>query len=222
VLNTPLDIINITAFSFYTYTFTIIFVVMIKTILTFFISISTCLAQAQSWTASQLDAANTAKDIDYLADIEKATIQYINLARLYPQLFVANELDNYNGPSNFPESVKNSAFKKSLIKELKTRKPVGALQFDKSMYDLAACFAKESGKGGLVTHKRRSCPYGYMGECCSYGMLNGKDIAMQWLIDDGIGDLGHRINCLTAEYSVIGISTQPHKKYRTCAVADFK
>lgn len=195
---------------------------IMKTILSFFICLSAFVSNSQSWTAGQLNAANTAKDIKYLSQTEKETIQYINLARLYPQLFVSNELNDYTGPVNFPGTLKNSGYKKSLIKELKRRKPVTALQFDKSMYDLASCFAKESGRGGWVTHKRKSCPYGYLGECCSYGMTTGKDIAMQWLIDDGIADLGHRVNCLTGDYSVIGIAVQAHKKYAICAVADFK
>ncbi len=193
-----------------------------KTILTLFICLSACISQAQSWTAAQLKAANTAKDIKYLNETEKEAIRYINLARLYPQLFVDYELEGYTGPVNFPGSLKNSGYKKSLIKQLRTRKPVNALQFDKSMYNLSSCFAKESGRGGWVTHKRKSCPYGYLGECCSYGMTTGKDVGMQWLIDDWIADLGHRVNCLNGDYSGIGISIESHKKYRTCAVADFQ
>src|SRR5256885_6793533 len=128
-----------------------------KAITFFFLCLLSFVSHPQSWTASQLDAANTAKNISYLNDTEKIAIQYINLARLYPQLFISNELNNYSGP----EHLNNSSYKKSLTKELKTRQPVSALKFDKSMYDLAACFAKESGKGGWVTHKRKSCPYGY-------------------------------------------------------------
>ena len=49
---------------------------------------------AQSWTQEQLATANTAKNKGYLNAVEKEVIQYINLARLYPQLFVKNELEN--------------------------------------------------------------------------------------------------------------------------------
>jgi uncharacterized protein YkwD len=179
-------------------------------------------SHSQEWTTPQLDSANTAKETGSLTDVEKATIQYINLARLYPQQFVTNELENYAAPARYGDYLKNSPYKKSLINDLRKMKPVKALHFDKDMYELATCFAREIGKAGSVTHKRKKCPYGYMAECCSFGMDTGKDIAMQWLIDDKSPGLGHRINCLNREYSVIGIALQNHKVYSKCAVADLK
>jgi hypothetical protein len=176
----------------------------------------------QAWTRAQLDSANTAKEADHLTAAEKEAIQYINLARLYPQMFVSNELENYTGPSRYGEYLKNSSYKKSLIREMSVMKPVGALMYDKAMYELASCFAAEIGKAGLVTHKRKKCPDGYLAECCSFGMDTGKDIAMQWLIDDKSPGLGHRINCLNQAYSLVGIAVHDHKAYSTCAVADMK
>jgi uncharacterized protein YkwD len=187
-----------------------------KKILLLFISLSSMVSFCQSWTPAQLSAGNTAKDISYLSDAEKDAIKYINLARLYPQLFVQNELNTYSGDR------KSSKYKKSLIKELNARQPVNALQFDKPLYELAGCFSSELGKSGAVTHKRKACPYGYLAECCSFGMETGKDIAMQWLIDDGVAGVGHRVNCLNGEYSAIGIAVHAHKVYTSCAVADFR
>ena len=189
----------------------------------FFILLSLAFAShSQTWTAAQLDAANTAKNIKSLTDAEKDAIQYINLARLYPQLFIRNELTGYNGAAGFRENLQRSSFKKSLLKELKSRRPVKALQFDQAMYASAKCYAKESGNAGSVGHKRKSCSYGYLAECCSYGVNTGKDIAMQWLIDDGVPGVMHRVNCLNADYSMIGIAVNKHKTYRNCAVADFR
>lgn len=193
-----------------------------KTTISFFLCLWALVSSSQSWTSAQLSAANTAKDISYLTDAEKSAIQYINLARLYPQLFIRNELNAYNGAAGFQENLQRSSYKKSLLKELKNRQPLPALQFDKTMYGYAKCYAKESGNAGWVGHKRRSCAYGYMAECCSYGVSSGKDIAMQWLIDDGVPGVMHRVNCLSKEYSAIGIAVHKHKTYRTCAVADFK
>jgi uncharacterized protein YkwD len=194
-----------------------------KAIISFFIlSFAFLHSFSQEWTTAQLDSANTAKDISDISDVEKEAIQYINLARMFPQLFLANELKDYTGPSRYGDFLKNSSYKKSLINELKTRKPIPALQFDKSLYDLAKCFSKELGDAGTVTHKRKRCPYGYMGECCSFGMDTGKDIAMQWLIDDKVAGMGHRINCFNSEYTIIGISAHSHKAYANCAVADFR
>jgi Cysteine-rich secretory protein family len=176
----------------------------------------------QAWTETQLDSADTGKDINDITEVEKDVIRYINLARLYPQDFLKNEVENYTGNERYGDYVKNSPYKRSLIKELRNRKPVNVLRFDKSLYEYAKCFAKESGDAGAVTHKRKKCAGGYFAECCSYGMDTGKDVALQWLIDDKTPNLGHRINCLNKEYSLVGISMHSHKVYRYCVVADMQ
>ena len=176
----------------------------------------------QEWTEAQLDSADTGKDVNDISEVEKDAILYINLARLYPRQFIENEVENYTGTEKYGAFLKNSSYRKSLIKELKNRKPVKALQFDKGLYEYAKCFAKESGDAGVVTHKRRKCADGNFAECCSYGMDTGRDIAMQWLVDDKVPDLGHRINCLNKEYAYIGISLHSHKKYTYCTVADLR
>ncbi|MEO8768661.1 MAG: CAP domain-containing protein [Ferruginibacter sp.] len=174
----------------------------------------------QDWTDEQLGQADTGRDIDQLSEIEKDAIMFINLARLFPIEFVKIELESYTGPEGNENSLNNSTYKKSLVTLLNNSKPVGPLSFDNSLYQNAKCFAKESGIKGTVGHKRKNCPANYSAECCSYGMDNGEDIAMQWLIDDKVQTLGHRRNCLNKAYSKIGISTYSHKKYGTCAVAD--
>ncbi len=173
----------------------------------------------QAWTGAQLDSADTGKNTKDITRVEKDVILYINLARLYPRQFLKNEVENYTGTERYGDYVKNSPYKRTLVKELKNRKPVNVLRFDKSLYEYAKCFAKESGDAGAVTHKRKKCANGYFAECCSYGMDTGKDIALQWLIDDKTPDLGHRINCLNKDYSFIGISMHSHKVYRYCVVA---
>jgi uncharacterized protein YkwD len=191
-----------------------------RTILLFSFLLMLLNVYSQEWTEAQLDSADTGKDINDINEVEKDAILYINLARLYPQQFLKNEVEDYTGTEKYGAYLKNSSYKKSLMKELKNRKPVNALQFDKSLYEYAKCFAKESGDAGAVTHKRRKCAGGNFAECCSYGMDTGRDIAMQWLIDDKVADLGHRINCLNKDYTSIGISLHSHKKYIYCAVAD--
>lgn len=175
---------------------------------------------AQSWTEEQLAQANTAKEIDYLTKAEKEAIKYINLARLFPSQFAEIELPTYFGPEKYGNYLKSSSFRKSLIKQLGKMKPVGALTFDKALYENAKCFAKESGDKGLVGHQREKCPAGNYAECCSYGMDTGKDIALQWLIDHDVPSLGHRKNCLNKDYTKIGLSIHPHKTWEVCAVAE--
>jgi hypothetical protein len=194
---------------------------MKKTIIRIFLTLNVFTAFAQSWTSKELGNANTAKDIIYLTAVEKEAITYINLARLYPQLFVKNELTMYNGSANNPDYLKNSEYKMSLIKDLKKRKAAEALIFDKDLYENAKCFAAEQGTLGLWGHDRVKCKKENYAEACSYGMFSGKDIAMQLLIDHNVPDLGHRNGCLDVLFSKIGVSVHDHIKKKICAVLEF-
>jgi hypothetical protein len=51
-------------------------------------------AIAQNWTSTQIEKANTAKNITYLTNVEKECILYINLCRLYPKDFLKYEVRN--------------------------------------------------------------------------------------------------------------------------------
>lgn len=177
---------------------------------------------SQSWSRVQLDSANTAKDISQLTDVEKETIMYLNLARLYPKEFAQNEAKDYAGAATMGAS-SNSSYQRSLISDLQKMKPIQRLVFDQSSYSLAKCFAKEAGDRGMVGHNRKKCPKpsGFYGECCSYGMKSGKDIVMQLLIDEGLKDLGHRTIILNPAFSKVGLSIAPHKKFATNTVIDF-
>ncbi len=191
--------------------------------------ISAISASAQSWTAEQLSNANTAKDIAYLTQAEKDAIMYINLARLYPKLFVEYELKGYNGTEEYINYIReskeksryeSSKYKKSLIKELNSREAIPALVFDKELYEDAKCFAAEVGLSGREGHNRVQCEKYNYAECISYGMFTGKDIAMQLLIDHDVPSLGHRKICLDNRYTKIGVSVHDHKKWDTCAVLE--
>ena len=177
--------------------------------------------RSQTWTPAQLAKANTGIDAAFLSVIEKETIKYINLARLYPKEFAKLEVENYTGTSKYPGYVKNSPQKKSLISFLNTAKSLGVLIPNKEMFENAKCWAIESGDKGIEGHNRIKCPKKNFAECCSYGMENGRDIAMQWLIDDKVVSLGHRKNCLNPKYTKIGPAYHSHKKWGTCCVSEF-
>ena len=193
---------------------------MRKLVLVFSGLLSFTVSFSQSWTQAQLDSANTAKDISNITTAEKEAILYINLARLYPQLFAKIEVEKYFGTARYGDYLKDSPYRKSLMNDLKKAKPTSALVFNKGMYDYAKCFAKELGDDGKVTHERKNCTKGTFAECCPYGMDTGKDIAMQWLIDDKVPGVGHRINCLNPLYTKIGIGIYTHSVWNNCAVAD--
>ena len=192
-----------------------------KRLVLIIVLISCCsIVIAQDWTVEQISTANTAKDIPYLSDVEKDAIKFINLCRHYPEDFLLNELITYFGTKKYGYDLENSEYRKSLMILLRTMKPVPVLNFDLVAYNNAKCFAKEQGEAGTVGHDRINCPMGNYAECCSYGMETGLDIAMQWLIDDNIESLGHRINCLNNEYTKVGLSVNYHKVWGTCAVVN--
>lgn len=178
------------------------------------------LLSAQGWTGVELKAANTASAISSLTTAEKETILYLNLCRLYPQKFAQLEVENYTPPPEYGDYLDGSAYKASLLKELQTRQPVGALAFDAALYQNAKCFARELGTSGRMTHERLNCPEENYAECLSFGMQTGKDIALQWLIDHDVASLGHRKICLDAGYHKIGVSIHTHTVSGTCAVAE--
>lgn len=175
---------------------------------------------AQEFTVDQYRKANTANEVSFLTIVEKEAIMYINLARLYPRLFAKVVLENYTGPEGFTALESNNTYFKSLQKKLARLDSMDALQFSADLYENAKCFSAETGNKGGVGHHRNFCPKLNFAECISYGMTTGKDIALQWLIDDRVPSLGHRKIVLDSAYHKIGLSIHAHKKWGTCAVAE--
>jgi uncharacterized protein YkwD len=176
--------------------------------------------KGQEWTAAQKTKANTASTVAILSPIEKGIIMYINLVRLYPKQFMNQEVKNYNGTFGQPDLVKNSPYKKSLIKQLETMQAVNALVFDKELYDNAKCLAQEQNKSGNVGHQREKCADKRCYECVMYGDLSAREIVLLWLIDDNEKSLGHRLNILQKSITKAGICEYAHKKHGRCAVLD--
>ena len=173
---------------------------------------------SSEWRAEEIKKANTLENVSSLNDIEKETVVVLNLARLFPKKFVQIELLNYNGPAKYGNYLKNSNYKKSLIKHMNEMKSLQALFPNDKMIENAKCFAIESGKRGYTGHKRITCEKMNVAECCSYGMETGRDIVLQLLIDHDVPSLGHRNICFTSNYSKLGVGVAKHKKWNTCCV----
>ena len=107
--------------------------------------------------------------------------------------------------------------------------PLNALTPSENLHRMAKDHAVKSGKSGEVGHahfedrlaKFTKSNYTFSGENCAYGMNEAFIIFMQLLIDDGVEDLGHRKNLLNKDFKKIGVSQQPHKKYRWNCVMEF-
>jgi len=175
----------------------------------------------QPWTADQLDEANTAADLEYLTGQEKQAIQYINLCRLYPQQFAANEVKPYKGIPGVKDKGL-AKYKASLLKDLARREPCDVLEFDEALYDDAHCYATELSTHRRAPHQRVDCEKSNYAECIFWGSDSGRTIALEWLIDSGVATLGHRKNCLNPAYSKTGLHITTHFQYGHCAVGEFE
>lgn len=176
-------------------------------------------AEAQ-WTRAELAKANTAADVPHLTEAEKEVVLYVNLARMYPQKFLKYELQNYERPEGYTSLDRQSSYYRSLVAELQTMRSLSPLKFDSYMRKLAAAWADEMNRRGVVGHDRTESKGYYATECCQYGFDHGRDIVISLLIDEGVPSLGHRKNLFNTEITTIGVAVRPHPKWRFCSVVD--
>ena len=160
------------------------------------------------------DSANTACNEEYLSDEEKRVYYFLNLARINPKHFADTYL-SYLKPSR-------DHYESSLYSELQKLQPLPVLKPNRKLFESAKCHAVESGEKGYVGHERFKCTQYFMGECCQYGVSEALEIVIHLLIDQGIPSLGHRKICLSAGYTELGVSIQPHKTYGINTVLDFR
>lgn len=175
---------------------------------------------SKHWSPKEIELAHTAKHVDYLNDLEKEVIAFLNLARLFPEKFAEYEIQTNDSLLHWQNKI-DSRFRRTLIRTLKRKKSVAALLPNKELTKTADCFAFESCKRGYQGHNRKRCTENYMAECCSYGMNSAKDIVLQLLIDEDVHSLGHRKICLDKRYKLVGVSVAKHRKTEICCVIDF-
>jgi hypothetical protein len=149
--------------------------------------------------------------------VEKETLLYINLCRLYPQDFIKYEVIPFNGHKNIIDSNFNY-YKLELIKYLTTYKPSAILYFDKQLYETSSCYIKELQLENKTKHERRKCNQPRCGESIAYGQGSGKQIALQFLLDSGPWNGLHRKIILNPNKKTIGNKTDVHPEYKYCTV----
>ncbi len=176
------------------------------------------------WNDNRYLVCNTANEVNYLTENEKKVICFLNLARMNPKLFAETVLDEYAGMMG-NEKMKSSTYFTSLVETMNSMQPVSLLKPDSLCYVSALCHAQISGSMGYEGHVRvkSDCQrkQHFMGECCDYGNDDPLDIVIALLIDEDVPSLGHRMICIDSTYSKLGVSIQPHKKYKHNAVLDF-
>jgi uncharacterized protein YkwD len=182
---------------------------------------------AQTIDPAILETCNTGKNAAYLSENEKQVLLYTNLARTHPKEFLKYFLPDA------AQSVKEEKSKEyaSLVNELDTRSALALLQPDPRLAKLAEEHATDMGKSGQTGHssskgktyeqRMKKYPELFVGENCDYGYEDAILIVTHLLIDSRVPSLGHRKNILNPQYKLIGVSIQPHKKWKYNCVMDF-
>ncbi len=178
------------------------------------------------WEKIDLRSIEKSNNISFMDSTEKEIVHFCNLARINPKLFCQTYLQDYLDSKEMDIS---NSYVASLISTLNSIKPRNILYADSNLYEMAKYHAKTMGEKGAVGHngfenrskKFLKGKFGMLGENCSYGEATAVDIFMSLLIDEGVSSLGHRNNIMTAEFTSVGISIQPHEKYGVNCVMDF-
>lgn len=176
------------------------------------------------YDSQMLEKANTAKEADFMNDTEKKVVLLTNLARMDGELFLKLIAEPYL-KQNIEEE---TSYTRSLRKDLKRTPKLKPLEVSKDLYEPALQHATESGKTGRTGHQgfnKRTAAimknYATAGENCDYGNQEALDILMNLLIDEGIADVGHRMNILDSSFYYLGVAIAPHKKYGVNCVQIF-
>jgi uncharacterized protein YkwD len=193
-----------------------------------------------NWDIASLD---TAADVDYLTGIEKDVILEMNKVRSdpkkYAELYIRPTLRYYSG-KNYSEpgqitivTQEGITAVNSCITALTRANAVGILQPERGIWLAAKDHALDQSRTGQTGHtgSDRSDPFkrmeryggGYKtaGENCAYGPNTGRDIVVQFLVDDGVPSRGHRTNIMNRNFTQTGLSIQTHPQYRYVCVIDY-
>jgi uncharacterized protein YkwD len=193
-----------------------------------------------NWDIASLD---TAVNADYLTGIEKDVILEMNKVRSdpkkYAELYIRSTLRYYNG-KNYSEpgqitivTQEGATAVNSCITALTRASAVGLLQPERGIWLAAKDHALDQSRTGQTGHtgSDRSDPFKRMerygggyntaGENCAYGPNTGRDIIVQFLIDDGVPSRGHRTNIMNRNFTQTGLSIQTHPQFRYVCVIDY-
>lgn len=197
-----------------------------------------------SWTREELKMANTAGNTSYLTAEEKDMVIYMNLVRMdgarffdtYFQDFVNAYNSRMQQYGNYEELKvnRNDSYYRSLRRDLQQIKNLPVFWPDQALTNIAKGHAKDlnrnnyaghTSKDGRTLNQRISVAYPKKsnGECIAFGFNSGLENICMLLLDKGVPDLGHRKLILntSSQLNTVGLSIQPHPRYRYCAVIDF-
>jgi hypothetical protein len=195
---------------------------------------------AANW---DIDALDTAKDVDYLTGIEKDVVLEMNKARSaprkYAELYIQPKLKYYSG-NNYSEpgqiTLVTQEGKKAVegcVAAMSKMKSASILTPELGLSLGAKDHAGDQGKTGQTGHngsdksnpfiriKRYGDGFNTAGENLAYGPESGREIVVQLLVDDGVPSRGHRTNIMNKDFSQTGVALGTHPEFRTMCVITY-
>lgn len=189
-----------------------------------------------SWNIAMLD---TARNLEYLTDIEKDVILEMNKVRsnpaLYAKMYLETMYPRYQGMRFVQDgnvviqTHEGISAAREAVDVLKRASAVPILYSDYGLYLAARDHAGDQAASGKTGHQgsdgsshlvrvQRYGSVGQTGENITYGLENGREIVTWLLIDDGVPGRGHRINLLDPDYVLTGASFGRHPVYLVMCV----
>lgn len=197
----------------------------------------------QDTARAGIKSLDTARNVDYLSEIEKDVVLEMNKARTNPKKYAELYLvpfakkfrkdGTYLSDGMIMRTAEGVAAVNECIKELSARKPVGILRPEKGLSLAAKDHATSQAAAGQIGHDgtdgstsfsriQRYGDFRTAGENISYGSTSGREIVIMLLVDDGVENRGHRKNIFYPGFTQTGVGyAQGHKVYRTECVITY-
>lgn len=192
---------------------------------------------SSTWDLSVVD---TARNVDYMDEIEKDIVREMNMARSNPKkyadLYIEPRIQKFNGKmyGGRLQTFEGADAVKDCVKFMRSQKSLPALSPSKGLTRAAKDLSETQCRTNQTGHtapdgsdpfqrmKRYGSYTGTAGENVAYGSKTAREIVVTLLIDDGVTSRGHRKNILSKDYTVTGIGfADTHKAYGCECVLDF-
>ncbi len=188
------------------------------------------------WDVKTLD---TARNVDYLSDIEKDVVLEMNMARtnpaMYAELYITPRIKKFNGKTYEGKLLtqEGAAVVEECAKFMAKAKPLPILKAEKGLSLAAQKHSSTQGETAQTGHTgvdgstpfKRIEKYGTFktaGENIAYGSNSGREIVVDLLIDDGVSSRGHRKNIMNGQFDGTGVGyTKKHKTYGSVCVITY-
>lgn len=188
------------------------------------------------WDLSVLD---TARNSDYMYEIEKNIILEMNMARSnpkkYAEMYIEPRIKWFNGKvyNDLIVTKEGTAVVSECVKFMNSQKSLPLLTPSKGLTQAAKdhvstqSLTDQTGHTGTdgsdpFDRMKRYGTYTTAGENIAYGQSSAREIVVDLLIDDGVKSRGHRKNIMYRDFTAAGVGyADRHQTYGYECVIDF-